>query len=84
MALILGVLLAAAGFYFPVGPLRIPHDSRWKNPAMMGAMVTEMGHTALCYFMRILPHILLTVIMCVHTCSIIAFSRRASCILDVL
>ena len=61
MALILGVLIAGAGFYFPVLPHRIPHESGWHNPAFMGAMLTEVSHTASCYLVRVMPHILSTV-----------------------
>ena len=58
MALILGVGMAWAGFFFPVRPHRIPHECGWHNPAFMGAMLTEVAHTSLCYFIRILPNIL--------------------------
>ena len=58
LALIFGAGVGVAGFVFPVRPHRIPHDAGWHNPALMGAMLTEVLHTALCYFCRILPNIL--------------------------
>lgn len=59
MALILAIVIVWAGFFLPMRQHRLPHDSGWHNPAFIGAMLTEIGHTALCYFIRILPHILL-------------------------
>lgn len=58
MALLCGVGVGVAGLYLPMRLHRIPHESGWHNPAFMGAMLTEMVHTALCYFIRILPNIL--------------------------
>ncbi len=58
-ALIVGVVLAWVGFYFPVRPHRVPHISGGHNPAFMGAMLTEVVHTALCFLLRVAPHILM-------------------------
>ena len=58
-ALIVGVVLAGVGFYFPVRPHRLPHISGGHNPAFMGAMLTEIAHTSLCFLLRATPHILL-------------------------
>ena len=53
-------LLVIFGFFWPFVPHRLPHDSGWPNPALFGALLSGLIHTAVCYFAVVIPHILLT------------------------
>ena len=48
----------SAGFFWPSSPHRLPHDSKWPNPALFGALISGLIHTSVCYFTTVFPHIL--------------------------
>ena len=53
-----GLLLVAVGFFGPLYPHRIPHDSGLPNPGGFGAMLYGLLSTLICYLVAVSPHIL--------------------------
>ena len=57
----LAIIIAFLGFFLPMGRHRIPHEAGWQNPVMLGGLIMGVSNTAICYFIAILPHILIYV-----------------------
>ena len=61
-------LFAVGGFFWSLSGHRLSHDCRWPNPALFGALLSGMIHTGVCYFVTVLPNILLPFLfVCLHS-----------------
>ena len=57
-------LFAVGGFMWSLGGHRLSHDCRWPNPALFGSLLSGMVYTGVCYFLAVLPNILLCPPLC--------------------
>ena len=55
------LLLVAFGFFSPLVQHRLPGDEGYQNPSPMGAFITGLTLTLVCYFVEVFPRILLLI-----------------------
>ena len=69
-------VFAVGGFMWSLSGHRLSHDCRWPNPALFGSLLSGMVYTGVCYFLAVLPNILLCPALCLifDTCILLAFS----------
>lgn len=53
----LALIIVYFGFFGPMAAHRINHDSNWPNPALLGAYITGVIHTLVCFLVVIYPRI---------------------------
>ena len=51
-------LFSVGGFFWSLSSHRLSHDCRWPSPALIGALLAGILHTAVCYIIAIFPNIL--------------------------
>ena len=58
IGLLVAVVCVLGGFFYPMSYHRTTHVSALPNPALYGALISGLIHTAVCYFIVVRPRIL--------------------------